>query len=217
MSDVTPHPPTTPEFGHVVRGGPAHRYPLDGTLQVVKFAVGGFDNNVYVIASGGHALVVDGAAEPERILGEVSDVEVVGIVQTHNHPDHVQALSALVDALHVPVHAHPDDPMPVPTLPLADGDVLRVGAVEVSALHTPGHTPGSSCFRVGGFLFSGDTLFPGGPGNTMGNAERFSQIMAAVDRLFRLPDHTRICPGHGLDTSIGRERPYVEVWRSRGW
>jgi glyoxylase-like metal-dependent hydrolase (beta-lactamase superfamily II) len=217
VSDVTPHPPATPEFGHVVRGGPAHRYPLDGSVQVAKFAVGEFDNNVYVVACDGTALIVDGAAEPERILGEVADLEVVGIVQTHNHPDHVQGLPALVRSLHVPVHAHPDDAMPVPTAPLTDGDVLRLGSAEVAVLHTPGHTPGSSCYRVGGFLFTGDTLFPGGPGNTMGNASRFAQIMESLDRLFELPDEVRVCPGHGLDTTIGRERPYVETWRARGW
>ncbi|HEX9124678.1 MAG TPA: MBL fold metallo-hydrolase [Actinomycetota bacterium] len=217
MSDVTPHPPATPAFGHVVRGGPAHRYALEGPLQVVKFAVGEFDNNVYVVACQGLALIVDGAAEPERILGEVEDLDVIGIVQTHNHPDHVQALAAITEALHVPVHAHPDDPMPVPARPLADGDVLRVGSVKVRVLHTPGHTPGSTCHLVDGFLFTGDTLFPGGPGNTMGNPARFSRIMESLDRLFEQPDHTRVCPGHGLDTTIGRERPYVEAWRARGW
>jgi glyoxylase-like metal-dependent hydrolase (beta-lactamase superfamily II) len=84
-------------------------------------------------------------------------------------------------------------------------------------MHTPGHTPGSISLVAGPFLFSGDTLFPAGPGATDGNAARFTQVMQSVDRLFELPDHTRICPGHGLDSTIGRERPYVETWRARGW
>ena len=83
-------------------------------------------------------------------------------------------------------------------------------------MHTPGHTPGSTSFRAGPFLFSGDTLFPAGPGGTDGSAQ-FSQVMQSLDRLFGLPDETRICPGHGLDSTLGRERPHVETWRARGW
>jgi glyoxylase-like metal-dependent hydrolase (beta-lactamase superfamily II) len=84
-------------------------------------------------------------------------------------------------------------------------------------LHTPGHTPGSLCLVSEPFLFSGDTLFPGGPGATDADPMRFAQIMTSLGRLFALPDETRVCPGHGLDTFIGRERPYVETWRDRGW
>ena len=214
---VTPHPPATPEFGHVERGGPAHRYPPAGDLQVTKVCVGEWDNNVYVLAAGGEALVVDGAAEPERILAEADGLRVLGIVETHGHADHVGALADLVDALGVPVLAHAGDRMPVPTEPLAGGETLSVGPVDVQVLHTPGHTPGSLCFLANGYLFSGDTLFPGGPGNTRGDRTAFATIMKSLDTLFRLPDDTRVCPGHGLDTTIGRERPYVEVWRERGW
>jgi glyoxylase-like metal-dependent hydrolase (beta-lactamase superfamily II) len=100
---------------------------------------------------------------------------------------------------------------------LRDGEVLRLGGVEVRVLHTPGHTPGSTCYAVGGFLFSGDTLFPGGPGNTFGSADAFAQIMSSLDALFALPDETRVLPGHGIDTRIGLERPHVDAWRARGW
>ncbi|CAN5137321.1 MBL fold metallo-hydrolase [soil metagenome] len=213
----TPHPPASAEFGHVVPGGPAHRYPPSGPVDVRKFTVGRYDNNVYVLASGGQALIVDGAAEPARIVSEAEGLDIVGIVQTHGHHDHVGALHALVEMLDVPVLAHPGDPMPVAAEVLRDGQRLVVGSAVIEVLHTPGHTPGSVCFYVEGFLVSGDTLFPGGPGNTRGDRTDFDRIMESLDRLFRLPDETRVLPGHGLDTTLARERPYLEVWRARGW
>jgi glyoxylase-like metal-dependent hydrolase (beta-lactamase superfamily II) len=216
-AEETPHPPETAEFGHVVPGGPTHSYDAAEGLIVKKFSVGPYDNNVYVLSSDGEALLVDGANDAERILAELDGFTVKGIVQTHGHFDHVQALGRLVDELGVPVHAHGGDRIPVPTEHIGEGDALEVGGVTVRALHTPGHTPGSVSFVAGPFLFSGDTLFPGGPGNTDGDPKRFAQVMTSLGRLFALPDETRVCPGHGLDSFIGRERPYVETWRRRGW
>lgn len=214
---TTPHPPATVEFGHVVPGGPSHTYPPDGSTRIVKVSVGPFDNNVYIISSHEEAVIVDGAADPERILREVEGLRVKAIVQTHNHHDHVEALPALVEVLAVPVLAHPADAMPVASEALTGGERLQVGERELQVLHTPGHTDGSLCYLLGTYLFSGDTLFPGGPGNTHGDREAFSTIMGSLDGLFSLSDDTRVCPGHGLDTTIGRERPYVETWRARGW
>jgi glyoxylase-like metal-dependent hydrolase (beta-lactamase superfamily II) len=218
-SDETPHPPATAEFGAVKPGGPTHAYPDVDGLSVKKFSVGPYDNNVYVLSSGGEALIVDGANDADRILSEVAGSKVVGIVQTHGHFDHVQALEKLVADLGVPVHAHPADGkrMPVTTEDLGEGDSLSVGEITIRVMHTPGHTPGSLSFVTGSFLLSGDTLFPGGPGNTDGDPKRFAQVMTSLGRLFALPDDTRVCPGHGLDTFIGRERPHVETWRTRGW
>src|SRR5207253_9903415 len=140
----------------------------EGGRRVVKYSVGSYDNNVYLIGSNGDAVIVDGAADPERILREVQTLgaRVAAIVQTHNHFDHIAALSRLVDELKVPVLAHPADGMPVPTEPLEDGERIQVGSIEVLALHTPGHTAGSMCYLAGDHLFSGDALFPGGPVNT---------------------------------------------------
>ena len=214
---ATPHPPATAEFGYVTPGGPAHRYAPAADVSVVKLSVGPYDNNVYVIRSDGQAIIIDGAAEPDRILSEVDGLDVTAIVQTHNHPDHVAALPRLVEVLGCPVLAHPDDPMPVRTDALGDGGRLNVGSADIAVMHTPGHTPGSLCFLLGNHLFTGDTLFPGGPGNTGGNGSAFETIMRSLDRLFELPDATRVSPGHGLDTTLGRERPYLEVWRTRGW
>lgn len=214
--DETPRPPATAEFGLVTAGGAVHRYPARDGVAVAKLSVGSFDNDVYVVTSDGEAVIVDGAAEPDRILAEVRGLRVRAIVQTHDHFDHVGALPALVDVLGAPVLAHPSDAMPVPSEAVGDGDRIRVGSAELVALHTPGHTPGSTCYLLGETLFTGDTLFPAGPGRTDGPGA-FATIMRSLDRLFELPDGTRVCPGHGLDTTIGRERPYVEVWRRRGW
>ena len=217
QSQETPRPPAIPEFGPVEVGGLPHDYPPQGSLRVRKLAVGSYVNNVFAIVSGDQAVIVDGADEPERILELVDGLTVTAILETHNHFDHVGALPALVEALGVPVYAHQADPPPVPFEPLGDGDHVTVGEVEIGALHTPGHTPGSLCFTAGDYLFSGDTLFPAGPGKT-GDPEKFARIIASLDRLFAtFPDATHVCPGHGLDTTIGRERPYVETWRARGW
>ncbi|MGH2728264.1 MAG: MBL fold metallo-hydrolase [Actinomycetota bacterium] len=215
----TPHPPATAEFGHVTPGGATHEYPDAAGLHEKKFSVGPYDNNVYVISSNGVALIVDGANDADRILAEVADLKVKAIIQTHGHFDHVQALKRLSSELDVPVFAHGQDAamMPVKTQDLGEGDTIRLGDVTLRVLFTPGHTPGSLCFVSEPFLFSGDTLFPGGPGATDGDPIRFAHVMTSLGRLFALSDDTRVCPGHGLDTFIGRERPYVETWRTRGW
>jgi len=101
---------------------------------------------------------------------------------------------------------------------IVDQQVLNFGALSLQAIHTPGHTPGSTCFLIGKHLFTGDTLFPGGPGNTQHDPVRFERIIASIrERLFSLPDETVVYPGHGLDTTIGRERPHLEEWIARGW
>lgn len=216
----TPRPPETAEFGHVVAGGSWHDYPLDGCAAVRKLSVGSFDNNVYVVrcSTTNEALIVDAAAEAGRIIDAVEGATVVAIAQTHEHPDHVQALREIAGTFGCPVYAHPDDHYEVETTPALDGMTIAVGGLTVEVLHTPGHTPGSISLRCNGTLFSGDALFPGGPGNTWGDPGRFATAIASVDRLMDvLPDATRIAPGHGLDSTIGRERPFVETWRARGW
>lgn len=190
-------------------------------LIVRKLRVGDMENNTYVLEdpSSHDALLVDGCFEADRILAGLSGANVIGIVQTHGHFDHVQALPALKKTLAVPVHAHPADDYPVPIDDeLADGQVVQFGGNAIRVLHTPGHTPGSVCFLTGEHLIAGDTLFPGGPGNTFGSAEAFAQVIGSVrDKLFVLPDSTRVYPGHGDDTSIGAEKPYLDEWIERGW
>jgi glyoxylase-like metal-dependent hydrolase (beta-lactamase superfamily II) len=194
-----------------------------GPAEITKLSVGRMDNNVYFIAIGDEVVVVDaGSNERDAVLAEVGDRRLVTILQTHNHGDHVTTLREVVDATGAPVVAHPDDALPVKAQPIGDGDVHRLGDVEFKVLHTPGHTPGSVCFLLmeagESHLFAGDTLFPGGPGNTFNNADAFATIMRSLDtKLFVLPDETHVYPGHGTDTTIGAERPSLEEWRARGW
>ncbi len=198
----------------------AHHY--EGSdLIVRKIEVGTMENNVYVLEcpETHDAFIVDGCFEPDEIVAATEGANVVGILQTHGHMDHVQALPALKERLGVPVHAHPGDDYPIAIdVQLSDGTPLKLGERQVKVLHTPGHTPGGTCFLVGEHLISGDTLFPGGPGNTWGNKDAFAEIIRSIEsKLFVLPDETRVYPGHGADTTIGAEKPLLQEWITRGW
>lgn len=195
----------------------------DATIGVRALVVGALENNVYTIVCrrSGDAALVDAAAEPERILDWVADLPITAILTTHGHFDHVGAAAAVSRALGVGVRIHPADAAMAgldTSLPIRDGEIIRIGDLAVRAIHTPGHTPGSTCFQVGDLLFSGDTLFPGGPGATGGDPSRFAEIMRSLEEhLFVLPDRTRVLPGHGLDTTIGEERPSLPEWWRRGY
>ena len=143
------------------------------------------------------------------------------ILMTHGHADHWGALGKLRDALgaSVGIHLADADMLPLtPNFALADGQLIAFGAASVEVLHTPGHTPGSVCFLSDGQLFSGDTLFPGGPGATKPPLGDFPLIMRSLrDQLFTLPDETAVFPGHGDPTTIGGERPSLDEWEARGW
>lgn len=199
----------------------------DGPLHVRKFSVEAMDNNVYVVACArtGAALVVDAAANAERIVGETDGLAVVAVVQTHGHWDHTRAWDELVDGHGWQVWGHRADaelfPRPAHRW-LEDGEHLQVGDLAVQVLHTPGHTPGALQFLVHAdersHLFTGDSLFPGGPGRTTTPAD-FDGLMGALDeRIFgALSDSTWVYPGHGRDTTLGAERPHLAEWRARGW
>lgn len=197
-----------------------HHY--DGNdLVVRKIEVGTMENNTYVLEcpETHDAFIVDGCFDADRIVDGAKGANVVGILQTHGHFDHVQALAQLQKQLDVPVLAHAGDDYPVTIdRELTDGDVLEMGSRTITVLHTPGHTPGSVCFLCGDHLISGDTLFPGGPGNTWGDSAAFEQIIGSItSKLFTLPDDTKVYPGHGADTTIGNERPHLQEWIDRGW
>ena len=198
----------------------SHHYEGDDLI-VRKIEVGSMENNVYVLEcpETHDALLIDGCFEPDQIIEGCEGATVVAIVQTHGHGDHVQALPELKERLGVPVMAHPGEDYPVPIdQELADGDTIAFGKREAAVLHTPGHTPGGVCLLVGNHLISGDTLFPGGPGNTWGNKDAFAQIIDSVSsKLFVLPDDTAVYPGHGKDTTIGTEKPHLQEWKERGW
>lgn len=190
-----------------------------------SFSVGEMENNVYLVVcpSTHDAVLIDASDEADRLLAEVKkrQVHIRMILLTHGHPDHWGALGQLRDAWHVPVGIHLDDADMVPLTPnfaLTDGQQIAVGGLILRVLHTPGHTPGSVCLLGDGVLFSGDTLFPGGPGATKPPLGDFPAIMRSLrEQIFTLPDATIVLPGHGKSTTIGKERPFLDEWEARGW
>lgn len=195
----------------------------DGPYRVVAFAVGPYDNNVYLVSDPRtkEALLIDAANEAPRILKELEGLHVTHILTTHGHADHVQALRPVRQRTGARFACHDADAGMMPIAPdhrISDGEIFRFGDCQLRAIHTPGHTPGSTCFLIGEQLFSGDTLFPGGPGNTANPYSSFPTIIESIrTRLFTLPDDTHVLPGHGKPTTIGRERPHLDEWLARGW
>ncbi|MGC1513582.1 MAG: MBL fold metallo-hydrolase [Acidimicrobiales bacterium] len=195
----------------------------DARIEVHKVVVGPFENNVFVLRcrETGEAILIDAANEHELLLDLCRHLGVRKVVETHGHWDHIQAIPAVRDAGYdVGVTAGDAAMLDSYDFILEDESAIDVGRLRVHTHATPGHTPGSICFSVEGapLLFSGDTLFPGGPGNTEGNPDHFSQIITAIDgRLFTFPDDTIVLPGHGTDTTIGTERPHLDEWVARGW
>ena len=196
---------------------------FDGDFQVKKFQVGGMENNCYVVVDpdSNEAIIIDAAWEPARILQEVAGLTVRRILTTHGHYDHHDALDPVRQQLGVPGGIGEGDASMLkspPDFTVSDGDTFEFGRFQLRAIHTPGHTPGSTCYLIDGHLFTGDTLFPGGPGNTKGDPQRFAQIIESIrTRLFTLPNETVVYPGHGRDTTIGTEKPHLQEWIDRGW
>ncbi|MEU7267103.1 MBL fold metallo-hydrolase [Streptomyces albidoflavus] len=213
--------------GAVKVGGPADVHELTG-LMISKVAVGPMDNNAYLLRcrATGEQLLIDAAAEPETLLRLIGRDSVVSVVTTHRHGDHWQALAEVVAATGARTQAGRLDAegIPVPTdVLLDDGDTVRVGRVELTVLHLVGHTPGSIALVYDDphghpHVFTGDCLFPGGPGRTT-LPEEFDSLMGGLEtKLFGvLPDETWVYPGHGSDTALGVERPHLAEWRARGW
>jgi glyoxylase-like metal-dependent hydrolase (beta-lactamase superfamily II) len=195
----------------------------DERIAIRKLSVGPTDNNVYVLIdpTTRASVLVDASDELERLVAAVADTNVEAIWLTHGDGDHIRVLEPLREALKVPVYMHEADAGALkrpPDARLNDGEVLPVGRLEFKVLHTPGHTAGGVCFHTDGHLIAGDTLFPGGPGNTKRPGGDFPLIIRMIrEKLFVLPDDTRVYPGHGRDTTIGAERPHLDEWIARGW
>jgi len=195
----------------------------DALVEVHQLVVGPVDNNVCIVRcrETGDAVLIDAANEHEQLLELCRTLGVRKVIETHGHWDHIQAVPAIRDAgYEVAVSAADADMLPSYDLILHDDAVIEVGRLRLHTLLTPGHTPGSMCFRVEGtpLLFSGDTLFPGGPGNTTFDGGDFPTIITSLEqRLFTLPADTVVLPGHGLGTTIATERPHLEEWVERGW
>jgi glyoxylase-like metal-dependent hydrolase (beta-lactamase superfamily II) len=181
------------------------------------------DNNIWVVGDDSEVMVIDAAHDHRPIVEAVGARRTVAIVATHGHNDHINAAGALAEALDAPVWLHPDDlmlwhevyPDRSPDRALADGLTINAGARTLRVIHTPGHSPGGCCLydEAGAVLFSGDTLFRGGPGATGRSYSDFPTIIASIrDRLLVLPDATRALTGHGEETTIGAEAPHLAEW-----
>jgi len=196
----------------------------DSLVEVHRVVVGPVDNNVHVVRcrQSGEAVLIDAANEHELLLQLCRDLGVRRVIETHGHWDHIQAVPAVRDAgYEVAVTAADATMLPSYDLVLEDDEVLQVGRLRLHTIATPGHTPGSICFAVEGtpLLFTGDTLFPGGPGATKFPGGDFPTIITSIeDRIFRsFGDDTIVLPGHGADTTVGTERPHLQEWIDRGW
>jgi glyoxylase-like metal-dependent hydrolase (beta-lactamase superfamily II) len=196
----------------------------DNQAEIHKVVVGPVDNNVFVLRckETGEAVLLDAANEHDRLLDLCRRLNVGRVLETHGHWDHIQAVPAVRDAGYdVGVAADDAAMLPSYDFVVEDDSVIEVGRLRLRTIHTPGHTPGSMCFLVEGspVLFSGDTLFPGGPGATRFPESDFNAIITSIeDRLFaRLPPDTIVMPGHGEDTTIGAEQPHLQEWIDRGW
>jgi glyoxylase-like metal-dependent hydrolase (beta-lactamase superfamily II) len=215
--------------GEVSVGGPVDVRELPG-LSIAKLAVGPMSNNAYLLRcqASGRAMLIDAANEADRLI-ELTRLggETAGtVLTTHRHPDHWQALAAVVAQTGARTLAGADDAagIPVPTeRRLEHGDTLHVGDAELTVLVLRGHTPGSVALHYrdpdgSGHLFTGDSLFPGGPGRTTSPRDFGSLMDDLEQRIFDVyDDDTWFYPGHGNDSTLGAERPQLAEWRARGW
>jgi len=187
-------------------------------------------NNIWLVGDDREVVVIDAAHDHEPIVAAVNGRRVTAIALTHGHNDHINAATALADAVDAPIWLHPDDrmlwdvvhPSHAPDRDLADGMVLAAGGAELGVLHTPGHSPGCCCFHVASgsgpdVVFSGDTLFCGGPGATGRSHSDFPTIIESIRRtLLSLPPETVVHTGHGESTTVGAEAPHLQEWIDRG-
>lgn len=197
----------------------------DGNVEVYRVVVGPVDNNVFVVRCklSGEAVLLDAANEHELLLDMCQRLGVRKVLETHGHWDHIGAVAAVREAGYEVGVTSADAPMLAECgydVLIDDAEIIEIGRLRLHAIHTPGHTPGSISFAVAGtpLLFTGDTLFPGGPGATKFEGGDFATIIDSIDnKLFTFPADTIVLPGHGDNTTIGAERPHLTSWVDRGW
>jgi glyoxylase-like metal-dependent hydrolase (beta-lactamase superfamily II) len=217
-------------LGHVEPGGPALITELSGGVRLSKVSVGPMDNNAYLLCVDDDAVLIDAANDDDRLLALIDDRSVSSIVTTHRHGDHIQALGDVAEATGARLVAGQSDVDSIERdagvtgmVGLWDGDLVELGQTSLEVIGLVGHTPGSITLAyapAGGpvHLFTGDSLFPGGPGKTWRAAD-FTSLMDDLEaKIFgRFGDDTVVHPGHGDDTTLGVERPQLAAWRARGW
>ncbi len=195
----------------------------DSTVLVEHVVVGPLQNNVFTLTctQTGEGVLIDAADEDELLLDMCKRTGVRKVITTHGHFDHIGAVVALRDqGIDIGIHDNDASMLPSYDYILHDEEIITVGEMKLELIHTPGHTPGSVCIRVKDtpLLFSGDTLFPGGPGATHFPGGDFKTIMDSIERrLMTLDKETFVLPGHGSSTTIENERPSIEMWAQRGW
>ncbi|WP_101783801.1 MBL fold metallo-hydrolase [Nonomuraea indica] len=204
---------------------------LDRVITSGTFSLDGgtwdVDNNVWLVGGAREVLVIDAAHDARAIADRVGGRTVRAIVCTHAHNDHINAARELAALTGAPIRLHPADQVlweqvygdEVPYQPLADGEKLEAGGITLEVIHTPGHSPGAVCLHAADLcaVFSGDTLFKGGPGATGRSYSSFETIIESIrDRLLTLPGETVVHTGHGDSTSIRAEAPHLEEWIARG-
>ncbi|MGA8791179.1 MAG: MBL fold metallo-hydrolase [Paenarthrobacter sp.] len=208
---------STLTIDHVVTSG---TFSLDGGTWDV-------DNNVWIVGDDSECLVIDPAHNPDAILLAVNGRTVKAILLTHGHDDHIRSAGEFAELAKAPIHLHHDDwmlwqavfPETNPDAAIVDGDEFTIASATVKAIHTPGHSPGSVSFHLAseGKLFSGDTLFQGGPGATGRSYSDFPTIIESIrTKLLSLPEETVVRTGHGDSTTIGAEKPHLDEWIARG-
>jgi glyoxylase-like metal-dependent hydrolase (beta-lactamase superfamily II) len=192
----------------------------DDRIRIEKLELGPFGTNAYFLTcrQTSASVLVDAPGDAGKILAQLKGTDPKYILMTHNHMDHTGALVEVKSALNVPIAAHRDDAGNLPMKPdllLNDGDVVSCGDIQLTVLHTPGHTPGSLCFLIGNYLIAGDTLFKDGPGKT-GSPADFRRIVESVtNKIFVLPEDTRIYSGHGESTVLKKEKQAFEAFSAR--
>ncbi len=192
----------------------------DADISVETMQLGPYGTNAYIVACQRtrDSMVVDAPADADRIIASLQGTNPVSILLTHGHSDHTGALAELRSRLKVPVAAYHADSRSLETPPemaLIDGDIISLGKLKIEVLHTPGHTAGSLCFKVGKYLLSGDTVFPGGPGKTW-SPDDFRQIVDSITKkILPLPEDTLICPGHGEVTTVKKVKEEYAVFATR--
>ena len=192
----------------------------DDSVAIHVIQCGPYGNNAYLVVcpETNESIVIDAPPDPGALIQAAQQTDVKLILITHNHFDHIEGLEEVVSALGAPVAIGQDDAdalADAAQLRIADGDEISAGNVTLTAIHTPGHTPGSTCFTFGPHLFTGDTLFPNGPGRT-GSPENLKQLIGSItSRLFTLDDIGTFFPGHGDLGDLTTEKGKYEVFASR--